>query len=82
MKATECEEEEFAYVLQLPQVEDVRDIIAKYTDLEYVKKHNGYTFWEEDEVVDTNKRNLKNLDELLKIMKKSPGLLVYFYDSY
>lgn len=78
-----CDRDESdAYFLQLPQLEDVREIMAKYTDLKYVKEHNIQTIWNDSDVVEIMRNNLKSLDEFLEIMRESPGFIVYFYDSY
>lgn len=82
MDYLEFEEENYTYYLQLPQLEDIRDIMVKYTDLEYVKKHNTQTIWNDSEVVEMMRNNLIEFDEFLKFFKKNPGFKVYFYDSY
>ena len=69
-------------LLTIPQVEEFRNILAKYTDIEYVKEHNWGSIWIDKELVDIMKTELKRLDRFLMLMKQQPGLKVYFYDSY
>ena len=68
--------------LTIPQLEIVRNILAKYTDSEYVKEHNENSIWEDDELISIMQSNLDCLDRFILLMKQSPGLKVYFYDSY
>lgn len=68
--------------MSLPQLEEFREILAKYTDLEYVKDNNYDSIWDDDEIISINKDNLERLDKFILLMKQSPGLKVYFYDSY
>lgn len=68
--------------LSLPQLEEFREILAKYTDLEYVEDNNYDSIWDDDEIISINKDNLERLDKFILLMKQSPGLKVYFYDSY
>lgn len=69
-------------LLTIPQVEEFRDILAKYTDIEYVREHNWGSIWLDKELVGVMKTELKRLDRFLMLMKQQPGLKVYFYDSY
>lgn len=69
-------------LLTIPQVEEFRNILAKYTDIEYVREHNWGSIWLDKELVDIMKTELKRLDKFLMLMKQQPGLKVYFYDSY
>ena len=69
-------------LLTIPQVEEFRNILAKYTDIEYVREHNWGSIWIDKELVDIMKTELKRLDRFLMLMKQHPGLKVYFYDSY
>ena len=68
--------------LTIPQVEEFRDILAKYTDIEYVRENNWGSIWIDEELVDIMKGELERLDKFLMLMKQQPGLKVYFYDSY
>lgn len=68
--------------LTIPQVEEFRNILAKYTDIKYVEENNWDSAWDDEELVDIMKNELKRLDEFLVLMKQQPGLKVYFYDSY
>lgn len=68
--------------LSIPQLEEFRNILAKYTDPEYVKEHNEYSIWDDDEIVSIMQNNLDRLDYFMTLMKKSSGLKVCFYDSY
>lgn len=68
--------------LTIPQLEEFREILAKYTDFEYVKEHNENSVWDDDELVSIMNANLDSLDRFISLMKQSPGLKVYFYDSY
>ena len=69
-------------LLTTPQVEEFRNILAKYTDIEYVREHNWGSIWIDEELVDIMKTELERLDKFLMLMKQQPGLKVYFYDSY
>lgn len=69
-------------LLTIPQVEKFRDILAKYTDIEYVRENNWNSIWEDEDLVDIMKIELEKLDRFLMLMKQQPGLKVYFYDSY
>ena len=61
---------------------EFRNILAKYTDIEYVREHNWGSIWIDEELVDIMKTELERLDRFLMLMKQQPGLKVYFYDSY
>ena len=69
-------------LLTIPQVEEFRNILAKYTDIEYVRENNWGSIWIDEELVDIMKTELERLDRFLMLMKQQPGLKVYFYDSY
>ena len=69
-------------ILTIPQVEKFRNILAKYTNIEYVRENNQNSIWDDDELVEIMKNNLERLDDFLVLMKQQPGLKVYFYDSY
>lgn len=70
------------FYLSIPQLENFRDILAKYTDPEYVAEHNEESIWDDDAIIPIMQDNLDRLDYFISLMKQSPGLKVWFYDSY
>ena len=61
---------------------DVKRVIAE------LKKLNSKNFcdrgdciWEWEDFKRSNRRNIKNLRKLARLMRKYPGMEVYFYDS-
>lgn len=68
--------------LNVPQLEEFREILVKYTDPKYIKEHNEDSMWDDDEIIGIMQSELTKLDYFILLMKQSPGLKVYFYDSY
>lgn len=74
------EDETYEYSLSLENVVDI------YYMLKNLKKDNWYengsSIWEWDEIKKGIKRDIKELNRLIKAMKKNENLEVFFYDSY
>ncbi len=68
--------------LNIPQLEEFREILVKYTDPKYIEEHNEESIWDDDEIIGIMESQLNRLDYFISLMKQSPGLKVYFYDSY
>lgn len=68
--------------LTVPQLEEFREILVKYTNPEYIEEHNEDSMWDNDEIIGIMQRELTSFDYFISLMKQSPGLKVYFYDSY
>ena len=64
-------------------VEDVKRVIA---ELRKLNRKNycdrGDCIWDWDEFKQSNRRNIKNLRKLVRLMRKYPAMEVYFYDSW
>ena len=82
-------------VFELLEIEDFNDSETTMTadDVERVvaelRKLNSANFcdrgdciWDWDEFKYSNRRNIKNLKRLARLMRKEPTMEVYFYDSW
>ena len=82
-------------VFELLEIDDFNDSETTMTadDVERVaaelKKLNSKNFcdcgdciWDWDEFKHINRRNIKNLKRLARMMRKEPTMEVYFYDSW
>jgi hypothetical protein len=62
------------------------DILAIIKAIKRINRRNfcnmGSCFWEWDEFKIFNRRNIRNLIKLARMMKKHPEIVPYFYDSY
>ena len=77
-------ENEYQYQSAL-DISDIKKIIA--TLKSYNRKNWKFggcrgSIWEWSEHKWINRRHIRNLKQLIRIMKKYPDLEVYFYDSY
>lgn len=63
--------------------DDVKRVIAELRKLNSANFcDDGDCIWDWDEFKRINRRNIKALKRLAKLMKKCPDIEVYFYDSW
>lgn len=66
--------------------EEVLEIIKRLQDdlhyFDFLDDDWGGCIWEWNIFRNIQKRNIKNLKKLVKMMKRHPEIEVYFYDSY
>ena len=66
--------------------EEVLEIIRRLEDdfhySDFLDNDYGGCIWEWNTFRNIQKRNIKNLKKLAKMMKRHPEIEVYFYDSY
>ena len=66
--------------------EEVLEIIKRLEDdfhyFDFLEGDCGGCIWEWNIFRNIQKRNIKNLKKLAKMMKRHPEIEVYFYDSY
>ena len=66
--------------------EEVLEIIRRLEDdfhyFDFLNDDYGGCFWEWNVFRKIQKRNIKNLKKLAKMMKRHPEIEAYFYDSY
>lgn len=64
----------------------IDDIVKVINALKKINKKNyvdcGSCIWDWSEFKSIQRRNLRNLRRLVRIMRRDKGLHVYFYDSY
>lgn len=63
-------------------IEEIISILKSYNAKTWGYSGWGCSIWEWSEHKKFNRRHIRNLKRLIKIMKKYPELEVYFYDSY
>jgi hypothetical protein len=62
--------------------EEVLEIIKQLKGINYKNFYGGVGVWTRNEFRRINRRNIRNLTKLAKMMKRHPEIEVYFYDSY
>lgn len=64
-------------------VDDVKRVIAELKKLNKVNYQNkGDCIWDWETFKCLNRRNIKRMKRLVKLMRKYPNMEVYFYDSW
>ena len=64
-------------------IDDVKRVIAELRKLNSANYYDGGgCIWNWHEFKRINRRNVKALKQLVKLMKKYPNMEVYFYDSW
>ena len=76
------EEDEYHYTLSIEHIEEIIKLLKSYNlkTWEYGGWAGSIWTWFEHKKI--NRKHIKNLKKLIKLMKKYPHLEVYFYDSY
>ena len=76
------ENEEYHYELTVRDIEIIITILKSYNskNWDYGSWSDSIWTWKEHKKI--NRRHIRNLKTLVKLMKKHPYLEVYFYDSY
>ena len=63
--------------------DDVKQVIAELKKLNKVNyQNNGGCIWDWETFKRLNRRNIKRMKRLVKLMRKYPKMEVYFYDSW
>ena len=70
------------FALDLPMIEEIIKVLKSYNRKTW--RWGGWvgSIWKWSEHKRINRRHIRNLKKLVRIMKKYPELEVYFYDSY
>jgi hypothetical protein len=72
-------EDEYYYTLSIKHIEEIIKTLKSY-NLKTWEWTDSIWTWPEHKKI--NRKHIKNLKKLIKLMKKYPLLEVYFYDSY
>ena len=72
----ECQ---YQFALDIPMIEEIISVLKSYSKKTW-EWSDSIWLWSEHKRI--NRRHIRNLKRLIKIMKKYPELEVYFYDSY
>ena len=67
--------------LTIDNIKAIRKLLKTYNFKNWEYGWQG-SIWEWHEHKPHNRRHIRNLKKLVRIMKKYPDLEVYFYDSY
>lgn len=76
------DEYQYQFALDIPMIEEIISVLKSYNTKTWGYNGLGGSIWEWSEHKKFNRRHIRNLKRLIKIMKKYPDLEVYFYDSY
>ena len=73
---------QYQFALDVPMIEEIISVLKSYNAKTW--EYGGWngSIWEWSEHKKFNRRHIRKLKRLVKIMKKYPDLKVYFYDSY
>lgn len=78
-----CNIEEFNDSCTILSIEQIKEIIK---ELKSMNKYNycdrGDCIWDWEDFKRNNKKNIAALKQLIKFMKETPTMEVYFYDSW
>ena len=73
--------EQYRFDLDTSAIKEILKVLKSYNEKNW--EYGGYgSIWEWSEHKKFNRRHIRNLKKLVRIMKKYPDLEVYFYDSY
>ena len=74
--------EQYRFYLDISAIKDIIKVFKSYNRKNW--QFGGFrgSIWEWFEYKKLNRRHIRNLKRLARIMKKYPDLEVYFYDSY
>jgi hypothetical protein len=75
----ECQ---YMFTLDIPMIEEIISVLESYNAKTWIYGSWADSIWEWSEHKRANRRHIKNLKHLVRVMKKYPDLEVYFYDSY
>ena len=76
------ENEEYHYELTVRDIQIIITILKSYNSKTWDYGSWSGSIWTWKEHRKINRRHIRNLKTLVKLMKKHPYLEVYFYDSY
>ena len=75
------EDSMYRFNLDIYDIKEILKVLKSYNEKNW--EYGGYgSIWEWSEHKNVNRKHIKNLKVLIKLMKKYPELEVYFYDSY
>lgn len=77
------EDSMYRFNLDIYDIKEILKVLKSYNEKNWI--YGGYyggSIWEWSEHKKINRSHIRNLKQLIKIMKKYPDLEVYFYDSY
>lgn len=73
---------QYRFVLDVYDIKEIIKVLKSYNKKTWIYGGWKGSIWEWSEHKRTNRRHIKNLKYLVRVMKKYPNLEVYFYDSY
>lgn len=73
---------QYCFALDVYDIEVIIKILKSYNKKTWLYGGCGGSIWEWSEHKWVNRRHIRNLKKIAKLMKKYPELEVYFYDSY
>jgi hypothetical protein len=73
---------QYHFILDIYDIKEIIKVLKSYNKKTWIYGGWGGSIWEWSEHKKTNRRHIRNLKRLVRIMKKYPDLEVYFYDSY
>lgn len=73
---------QYKFALDIPMIEEIIKVLKSYNKKTWENGGWSGSIWDWSEHKRFNRRHIRNLKLLIKIMEKYPELEVYFYDSY
>lgn len=73
---------QYHFALDVYDIKEIIKVLKSYNKKTWIYGNWGGSIWEWPEHKRINRRHIKNLKYLVRVMKKYPDLEVYFYDSY
>ena len=76
------ENDEYHYELSIYDIQEILKLLKSYNKKTWDYGGWSGSIWTWKEHKSINRKHIKNLKKLIKLMKQYPELEVYFYDSY
>jgi hypothetical protein len=73
---------QYHFVLDIYDIKEIIKVLKSYNKKTWIYGGWDGSIWEWPEHKKINRRHIRNLKCLVRLMKKYPELEVYFYDSY